>query len=81
MFPHTSVLFYLVQRERYVVDDFSYVTNLELKKKGGYNLINNFDNLYLTMVKKLLKESYITKATYKKIEIRNYKITLQVGIR
>lgn len=68
MFPHTSVLFYLVQRERYVVDDFSYVTNLELKKKGGYNLINNFDNLYLTMVKKLLKESYITKATYKKIE-------------
>ena len=68
MFPHTSVLFYLVHKRKYVVDDFSYVTNLELKKKGGYNLINNFDNLYLTMVENLLKEGYITEATYKKIE-------------
>lgn len=68
MFPHTSVLFYFTRKNKYVVDNFSYVTNLELKKKGGYNLINNFDNLYLTMVEKLFKEGCIKKTTYKKIE-------------
>ncbi len=68
MFPHTSVLFYMTQKKKYIVDDFSYVTNLELKKKGGYNLINNFVNLYLSMVEELLKNGYIKQMTYNKIE-------------
>lgn len=68
MFPHTSVLFYLVNKNEYLVDDFSYVTNLELKKKGGYNLIDNFNRIYLSMVHDLLEKQYIEKNTYDKIE-------------
>jgi len=68
MFPHTSVLFYLVHKDKYLVDDFSYVTNLELKKKGGYNLIDNFNRIYLSMVHDLLERRYIEKNTYDKIE-------------
>ena len=68
MFPHTSVLFYLVNKNKYLVDDFSYVTNLELKKKGGYNLIDNFNRIYLSMVHDLLEKKYIARDTYDKIE-------------
>ncbi|MDO4179040.1 MAG: glycosyltransferase [Phascolarctobacterium sp.] len=64
MYPHTSVLYYLVDKQQYVVDDYEYVINRTPKKKGGYNLIDNFVRIYLGMTKNLLLSKHITKATY-----------------
>lgn len=68
MFPHTSILYYLTYSSLYVVDDYEYVDNLSLKKKGGYNLPDNFARIYLTMTQKLLDNKIICKNTYDKIE-------------
>lgn len=68
MFPHTTLLFSLTEKEQYVVDNSAYVENLPLKRKGGYNLIDNFVHIYLTMVSSLLKKQIIRQETYNKIE-------------
>lgn len=68
MFPHTTLLFALTKKKLYVVDDSDYVENLPLKKKGGYNLVDNFVRIYLAMVHNLLIKGYILKSTYEKIE-------------
>ena len=68
MFPHTSLLFTLTDKNQYIVDDQEYIDNIPLKKKGGYNLPDNFVHLYLSMVKKLLEAGKISKKTYLKVE-------------
>lgn len=68
MFPHTTLLFNLTNKKKYIVDDRKYVTNIELKKKGGYNLIDNFVRIYLSMVNDLLQRKCIKINTYNKIE-------------
>lgn len=68
MFPHTSLLFALTDKRLYVVDYGAYAENLPLKKKGGYNLIDNFVRIYLTMVADLLRKKKISRETYRKIE-------------
>lgn len=68
MFPHTSFLFNLTYKKKYIVDDTKYIENIPLKKKGGYNLTNNFVRLYLSMVKELLDMKCISFRTYNKIE-------------
>ena len=70
MFPHTTLLFSLTEKSLYVVDDDDYVENIPPKKKGGYNLVNNFVHIYLTMVHNLLEEKKISTTTYKQIEHR-----------
>ena len=69
MYPHTSLLHRLTDAETYLVDNRKYVNNVEPKKKGGYNLIDNFVRIYLTMVKEdLLEKTIITSATYDNLE-------------
>lgn len=69
MFPHTSFLHRVTDFSAYMVDNGAYVTNVEPKKKGGYNLIDNFVRIYLTMVKEdLLQTEKISQKTYAKIE-------------
>lgn len=68
MFPHTSLLFNMTNSVSYIVDDNEYVDNLPLKKKGGYNLPDNFVRLYLNMIKQLLCNKNISEKTYRKIE-------------
>lgn len=68
MYPHTSFLFALTDKKQYIVDDYEYVTNLQPKKKGGYNLVDNFVRIYLTMVEELYHKNYICKKTYLKIK-------------
>ena len=69
MFPHTSFLHRVADKSKFVVDNFKYVKNIEPKKKGGYNLIDNFVRIYLTMVEEdLLQKNYITRPLYKKVE-------------
>lgn len=68
MFPHTTLLFSLTDKNRYIVDNREHVESIPLKKKGGYNLIDNFVRIYLTMVRGLLMDKSIGKHTYDKIE-------------
>lgn len=69
MYPHTSLLFGESKKTGYVVDDYSYFVNMEPKKKGGYNLVDNFVRIFLSMVKTdLLDKKLITNDTYRKIE-------------
>lgn len=68
MFPHTSLLFALTNKKLYVVNNFSYAENLPLKKKGGYNVVDNFVRIYMTMLSGLLRKNKISQETYKKIE-------------
>lgn len=75
MFPHTSLLFAVTDKEHYVVDNYEYVENQPLKNKGGYNLADNFVRIYLSMVSGLVEKNYISKKTYKKIESGIIKFT------
>lgn len=69
MFPHTSFFHRIAGKSKFIVDNFKYVNNIEPKKKGGYNLIDNFVRIYLTMVEKeLLLNNHISLPLYRKIE-------------
>jgi len=75
MYPHTSLLFAEYWKKEFVVDEYCYFYNEQPKKKGGYkgksgyNLIDNFVRIYLTMVNvDLLDQHYIQGDTYRKIE-------------
>lgn len=69
MYPHTTLLFAQHYKKAYIVDDDRYFVNLQPKKKGGYNLVDNFVRIYLDMVKTdLVNNNVISKATYRKIE-------------
>lgn len=69
MYPHTSLLHRMTNSKTYLVDNRKYVNNVEPKKKGGYNLVDNFVRIYLTMVREdLLEKAIIASATYDKLE-------------
>lgn len=68
MFPHTSLLFFMTQKERYIVDDNLYFYNQNVKSKGGYNIPQVFGNDFLSMVEKLYLENNISNKTFLKIK-------------
>ena len=68
MFPHTSLLFALTDKSKYIVDDSEYFINQDVGKKGGYNLPETFGTRYLGMCKALLEKGSISEKTYKKIK-------------
>ena len=71
MYPHTTIMFNEHYKKSFLVDDYVYFENVEPKKKGGYNLVDNFVRIYLTMVEEdLLNKGYITQKTYDIIEGR-----------
>ena len=71
MYPHTTIMFHEHYKKSFLVDDYVYFENIEPKKKGGYNLVDNFVRIYLTMVKEdLLDKEHITQKTYDVIEGR-----------
>ena len=71
MYPHTTILFKEFYKTSFIVDDYIYFENVEPKKKGGYNLVDNFVRIYLDMVKNdLLNEGHISSKTYSIIENR-----------
>lgn len=75
-FPHTSLLFRMTYKKRFVVDNSDYVSNQPLSKKGGYNLPEYFVKEYLTMAEQdLLQTGHISRATYGQLEHSILKFT------
>lgn len=69
MYPHTTLLFAESYKNQYIIDSYEYCINKEPKKKGGYNLVDNFIRIYLGMVKnQLLNPGHISQKTYNSIE-------------
>lgn len=69
MYPHTSFLHRVTGKQRYIADNTAYAHSIEPKTKGGYNLVDNFARIYLTMVREdLLAKKHISQRTYDKIE-------------
>lgn len=73
-FPHVSLLFSLTDRKSYTVDDKTYYENINLEKKGGYNIPEVFFGDYLHMVYALRDKGYVTDDTvqYIKGDIINF---------
>lgn len=69
MYPHTTLLFALTDKDKYIVNDFAIGENLQPKKKGGYNLLDNFMNIYLAMINDLVEEKRISTKTVSKIKL------------
>lgn len=68
MFPHTSLLFLLHDKDKYVVSKTSYFVNQNLKKKSGYNLPETFGTRFLGMCDDLYKNEHISVNTYEHIK-------------
>lgn len=68
MFPHTSLLFSLNGKGKYIIDNSDYIKNIELNKKGGYNIPETFGIHYLNMIRELRYNKQITTKTYLKIK-------------
>jgi len=64
MFPHTSLLFKLCDKNLYIINDEKIFINQEVKKKGGYNLFDTFAVTYLKMVETLFINNNISKRTF-----------------
>lgn len=67
MFPHLSLLYACTDKCLYIVDNHTYVSNIPLKKKGGYNLPETFVRIYLSMTRQLLVDKKISITTFEKI--------------
>lgn len=75
MYPHTSLLFAESYKKEFLVDNYNYFYNVQPKNKGGYkgksgyNLLDNFVRIYLTMVDEdLVSKKLITDKTKRKIQ-------------
>lgn len=75
MYPHTSLLFAEGYKTSFIIDNYNYFYNVQPKNKGGYkgkkgyNLLDNFVRIFLTMVDDdLISKQLITSETRKKIE-------------
>ena len=73
MFPHTSLLFALYNKNSYLVNDEELFINEEVSKKGGYNLFYTFAVTYIKMVAELSRHQYISKKTFIFIKADLYK--------
>lgn len=73
MFPHTSLLFN-VSVSNYIVIDEIYFKNIQVEKKGGYNIFYNFGVLFLDMLEAERNRKRITTITYFLVK---YKLLIQ----
>lgn len=64
MFPHTSLLMSLVEKN-FIIYNNVIMENIHVDKKGGYNIFYNFCILFLDMIK---KNDFISNRTYKKVK-------------
>jgi len=67
MFPHTSVLLQTNNKKYCIVDEILF-ENINVTKKGGYNIFYNFCILFLNILYEKVKENTITKKTFQKVK-------------
>jgi len=67
-FPHTSLLFLNSEKSQYVVDDCNIFENMEVAKKGGYNIFYTFAVIYMAMLDDLLLENKVSAKVVRKIK-------------
>lgn len=65
LFPHTSLLLSLDDKEKYIVDNTKYIENLAVKK-GGHDIIEHFVDVYLGLIKEKYEKGKIKYPTYRK---------------
>lgn len=68
MFPHTSLLFALCNKESFFIDNSFYFDNQDVGKKGGYNLPETFGTRYIGLCEQLLIRNVISEYTFQKIK-------------
>lgn len=67
MFPHTSLLFNMIDASNYLIDAYPYIHNLVPARKGWENLPHTFGVRYLQMVQELYDRYIISAETLHKI--------------
>jgi len=78
MFPHTTLLFSLHSKKKYVVYDIVLFHNQTVKNKGGYNLFDTFAVQYLKMLDDMFVDNHISKETFEFIKTDLYNNFLTV---
>ena len=68
MFPHTSLLFQMVSKKKYIIIHGVFFENQKVEKKGGYDLFNVFAVQFLNMLSSLKDNSLISPITFKHIK-------------
>lgn len=68
IFPHTSLLFFESNKEKFVVNNLDYFKNQNIPSKGGYNLFYGFSVIFLRMLEKSKLNNDITQDTFSKIK-------------
>ena len=71
-FPHLSLL-YSKPNSKFVVINKKILSNVPVKKKGGYNLPMVFGKEYISMNESLLQNQYIEKATFDFLRLETLK--------
>jgi glycosyltransferase involved in cell wall biosynthesis len=64
MFPHTSLLFLLNKKNKYLINNNCQFSNLDLKSKGGYDLFEVFGVQFLNMVEAEKNKGYVSNNTF-----------------
>jgi abequosyltransferase len=68
MFPHTSLLFFMSDKTKYVINDTVLFENVDIHNKGGYNLFHVFGHDYLGMIEACRKDLKISALTFEQIK-------------
>jgi abequosyltransferase len=64
MFPHTSLLLELANKDEFIINDYVFVINQQISNKGGYNLFYTFSVVFLNLLKEQVVKKNITNHTY-----------------
>jgi hypothetical protein len=68
MFPHTSLMFQLSFKNKFILNDRSFVVNKQINNKGGYNIFKVFSDDFLNLLKSQKSKKIISHHTYNKIK-------------
>ncbi len=68
IFPHTSLIFMIPQKKRYILNNKEYFTNIQVVNKGGYNLFYVFSVHFINVLKLHKSNGLISDKTFFKIK-------------
>ena len=68
MFPHTSLIFQLSFKNKFILNDQPFVVNKQINNKGGYNIFKVFSVDFLNLLKNQKSKKIISNYTFNKIK-------------